>query len=847
LFGDLNFYTVIKEAYNQRMIQSSAMKFSPLLHFFLRLGKYFFWLVLLAGLLIGGVLGVYSLNVKSLPNGSFKSSFLRDKTSIKFDQSDVAHVEANHPNDAYFALGYLHARERTWQMEFNRRLASGTLSEILGEKTIGIDRFMKTIGIRRAARAQYENLPSATKLALEAYCNGINAGFADLGWALPVEFFLTGSKPALWTPIDSVSWSLMMALDLGDNWGREFSRLQLAKNLTTAQIWEVMPPYVGESATTKLDFAKMYQEAKIFVTPDSRQAQHQPSDDHLLAWLPQGSDGKGSNNWVIQGSHTQSKKPLLANDPHLGLSSPSTWYFAHLQAKDLNVIGATIPGLPGVVLGYTPNIAWGFTNTAPDVQDLFIEAINPNNTVQYKTHKGFESFHVRRESILVKGKEPINFVVRETRHGPVISDAYPQAAKVIDTNRFVLALRWTALDPKNQSIRALIDMNKATSLEELRSSLEHYYAPMQNVVMADTAGKTAFVVAGVAPKRMKEQGMVGVAPVFGWDANNDWKEYLRPQELPHSYAPEKPWIVTANQKVEEASSPFTLTADWTMPYRANRILELLEKTKTHDLSNMQTIQNDTVSLAAQPLLKLFHATTSSDPLADQVLQEIQNFQGDMGMNSSGALIFNAWVDQLTRAVFSDKLGDSFDRLYASKGLRDGLLNVLKNHPDVWCRPINLPEVKNCAGLSQLAMDRALNYLGKRYGKDPKKWQWAQAHPAIGAHKPFGQVPFLSQFFNMTTPSAGDGQTINVGTMSFKNTKEPYSSSVAPGMRAVYDLSNLNQSIFIGFGGQSGWVQSPRYREYTPLWSKGNYLPLMIDSKDFKSYEMHLSPDHSQSK
>ncbi len=823
------------------------MKINPFTSLIFRLFKYLLWLTLFIVLVLGVVVLFYSFHAKSIPNGAFLHNDLRDKLTIQFDQSDVAHIQAKYPNDAYFALGYLHARERTWQMEFNRRLASGTLSEILGEKTIGIDRFIKTIGIRRAARVQYENLPSATKLALEGYCNGINAGFADLGWALPVEFFLTGSKPAPWTPIDSVSWSLMMALDLGDNWGREFSRLQLAKNLTTQQIWEIMPPYDGESAASSLDFAKMYHDANIFLNTAIESKQGSLSNHQIQAWIPFGSEGKGSNNWVIAGTHTQSKKPLLANDPHLGLSSPSTWYFAHLQAKDLNVIGGTIPGLPGVVLGYTPQIAWGFTNTAPDVQDLFIEAINPKNTIEYKTPTGFESFKVRRESILVKDKDAINFVVRETRHGPVISDAYPQAAKVIDTDRFVLALKWTALDPQNQSIRALIDINKAASLEELRNSLGNFYAPMQNVVMADTDGTIAFVAAGVAPKRMKDQGMVGVAPVFGWDAHNDWKEYLKTQELPHNYATDKAWLVTANQKVEEASSPYTLTTDWTMPYRANRIQELLGKNKQHNQDSMIAIQNDTVSLAALPLLKLFHENNSSHPLADSAKNEIQNFQGDMRINSSGALIFNAWVDQFTRAVFNEKLGTSFDRLYANKGLRDGLLNVLKNNPDVWCRPSNLPEIKNCAELSHLAMDRALNYLSQRYGKDPKKWQWGEAHPAIGVHKPLGQIPFLSQFFNISIPSAGDGQTVNVGKMSFGNTKESYSSDVAAGMRAVYDLSNLNQSIFIGFGGQSGWVQSKRYQEYSPLWGKGNYLPMTIEPKEFKSYQLDLSPPQFQSK
>lgn len=824
------------------MIQSSfAMKFSPLLHFFFRLGKYFFWLVLFAGLILGIVFALYSYNVKSLPNGSFKSTYLRDKTSIVFDQSDVAHIKADHANDAYFALGYLHARERTWQMEFNRRLASGTLSEVLGEKTIGVDRFIKTLGIRRVARAQYESLPSSSKLVLEAYSNGINAGFADLGWALPIEFFLTNTKPSLWTPIDSVSWSLMMALDLGDNWSQEFSRLQLAQNLSTEKIWQVLPPYAGEQPGTKIDFAKMYHDANIFLPQESAQSQLNPVD-HLHAWLPQASDGKGSNNWVVSGTKTQSKKPLLANDPHLGLSSPANWYFAHMQAKDLNVIGGTIPGLPGVVLGYTPKLAWSFTNTAPDVQDLYIEAINPQNSIEYKTPKGYEAFKVRRESVIVKGAETVHFVVRETRHGPVISDAFPEAAKVLDTSRFVLALRWTALDHQNQSIHAFIEMNKATTLEELRASLENYYAPMQNIVMADTDGRIAFQVAGVAPKRLKEQGLMGVAPSFGWDASHDWKEYLKPVELPHHYTPDKPWIVTANQKIENPAALFTLTNDWTMPYRAQRIQDLLEKNSRHDLSSMIGIQNDTVSLAVKPLLGLIKQSSSTHRQTSLALNELKDFEGDMQANSTAALIFNVWVDQLTRLIFKAPLDSSFDRLNSQKGLRDGLLNVIENHPTQWCKTPSYPEVTQCAELSNIAFDKALTYLEKRYGKDMKKWQWAEAHPAIGMHRPFGQVPFLNTFFNIKAPSSGDGQTVNVGKMSFKDQKEPYHSSVAPGMRAIYDLSNLNASIFIGFGGQSGWVQSPRYKAYTALWSKGDYLPMNIEPKEFKPYQLELTPN-----
>ena len=817
------------------------MKLSPLPYYFLRIGKYFLWLMVSVGVILAIIFTFYAINVRSIPTGAFVNANLRDKVSIQFDQSDVAHIVAKYPNDAYFALGYLHGRERTWQMEFNRRLASGSLSEILGEKTVGIDRFIKTIGIRNAARMQYDTMPTNTKLALEAYCNGINAGFADLGWALPLEFFLTGSKPAIWTPIDTVSWSIMMALDLGDNWNKEFARLELSQHLSTAEIWDVMPPYAGDQPATSLDFATMYHQANIFPPAMTQNAKASAIEtDRLMSWLPQPVDGKGSNNWVISGNKTVSGKPLLANDPHLGLSAPSTWYFAHLKAKDLNVIGGTIPGMPGVILGHNQQVAWGFTNTAPDVQDLYIEAIDPKNPVNYKTPKGFEPFKVRRESILVKGQEPIKIIVRETRHGPVISDAYPAAAHVIDSKRFVLAMRWTALDPENQSIRALIEMNKADSLESFREALDHYYAPMQNIVMADTDGHIGFKVAGVAPRRMKGQGMMGVAPNFGWEVAGDWKDYLKNTELPHQEAPIKPWIITANQKVEDESLPYSLTSDWTMPYRADRIEDLMEK-GVHSIDHEMAIQNDTTSYATKSLIALLQKSSGSHPLAKEAILRIQHFDGDMRVDSTEALIFNAWVDQLTRAVFSTKLGSSFDRVYQQKGLRDGLINVLDNHKESWCDQTQTPAVETCALLSNLALDKALSYLSDRYGNDINRWRWGTAHQAIGSHRPFGEIPFLAKFFNISIPSAGDGNTVNVGKMSFKNPSEPYSADVAPGLRAIYDLGDLNESIFIAFGGQSGWVQSKRYQEFTDLWAKGNYLPLTLNPKTLKPYHIELSP------
>ena len=253
-----------------------------------------------------------------------------DPVTIKFDEQAIPHIEASNQEDAWHALGLLHATERPWQMEFNRRLAAGKLSEILGKETVEVDQFIRTLGIRRAAEKQYENYPIEYKRHLQAYVDGVNEGLTRLGWALPPEFLILGVKPGHWSPADSVAWSLMMALDLGGNWHKEFLRLELSKTLSTEKIWQVLPPYPGENPPTSVNFAKMYQEMGLFKERgNKKEASRGVSDqfshtlsDGLMSYLPGGIEGVGSNNWVVSGNKSVSGSPLLANDPHLGLTSP---------------------------------------------------------------------------------------------------------------------------------------------------------------------------------------------------------------------------------------------------------------------------------------------------------------------------------------------------------------------------------------------------------------------------------------------------------------------------------------------------------------------------------------------
>ena len=797
-----------------------------------RLGKLLrplIWVVGVTLLIIFSATLIYLYSAQSSPSGKRSIKGLGDGVVITFDESDIPHIKANSQSDALFALGYLHATERSWQLEMNRRIASGRLSEILGSETINIDRFIRTLGIKRAAEQQFDKYPVSAKRLLQAYADGVNAGNAQLGWALPVEYFLAGSKPGHWSPTDSVAWMLMMALDLGGNWHKELQRLELSQYLTTKQIWEVLPPFEVDEPVTKMDFAKIYRDLDVFnpkTGPAHKRSKKLPATELSNIDLPGGKDGIGSNNWALSGKLTASGKPLLANDPHLGLSAPAIWYFAHLDAPGLNVLGGTLPGIPAVVLGRAEKFAWSFTNTNPDVQDLYIEQIDPNNPGMYRGPDGLLPFKVRQEIIDVKGAPSVNFIVKETRHGPVISDSYARAKRAIDTDRFALALRWTALDIENQSVAGLLDLNRAKDMEAFKQSLRKNYAPMQNVVMADIDGNIAYQAAGVAPKRLLHHGLYGVAPAPGWEKQYDWNGYVPFEQLPASNNPEQGWIATANQRIIASNDPNPLTSDWDLSARYDRIVDLIKARNSYDLEYMKTMQADTLSLTSIPLLELFKSSVPSHPLGAKALEISKDFNGDMRVDSAAALIFNAWADQLTRNLFS-RLSYIFSETYGDRNYRGALIAQMKNPNSPWCDNPKTQAIETCAEASNDAFNKALEFLSKEYGNDPSKWAWGKAHIAISEHRPLSKIPVLGKLFNLETPFPGDSNTINVGRLELLRSEHPYETLQAPSLRAIYDLSDLEKSLFIFQSGQSGWVQSKLYRNMVPLWAKNEYLPLQM--------------------
>jgi penicillin amidase len=791
--------------------------------------------VLLLVIVAGGA-GWYVQRVLPQTSGTLQVAGPHGEIRIERDAAGIPTIRAGSIEDVAFGLGFAHAQDRLWQLETHRRIGAGRLAEAFGAPAVETDKFLRALGVRRAAAAQWAKAGPAVRAGIEAYTAGVNAFLSGAMRARPPEFVVLGVQPEPWTPVDSVAWAIMMAWDLGGNWNTELQRMRLALKLPVARIDELIPPYPGDKPLISTDYAALYRDLKI----DPRlglQAQ--------LAAPESGVEGVGSNNWVLSGSHTTTGKPLLANDPHLKLSAPALWYFARLEAPGLKVAGATLPGLPIVVLGQNDHIAWGFTNTGPDVQDLYLERLKADDPDQYQTPDGWAKFETFAETIKVKGGADVPFTARATRHGPVISDAGAADGVIGPTAKptYALAMRWTALDDDPGTLEAGLLFNQARSVAEFIAASAKYVAPMQNMVVADREGHIGEVSAGRVPLRKPENDLKGQVPSPGWDARYDWIGYLEPTWTPRELDPPRGWIATANQRIHPVDYPHYLTNEWVLPYRMQRIEQLLGAKPLHDLASLGAIQADQLSLATVRLLPFIRQAKSNHPLASAALQQLQGFDGTMAADKAAPLIFQAWARQLAQGLFADELGPQlWER--SSRVYRDALEGVIERNDAWWCDDKTTPAVETCQQQNDAAFTRALDELQAAQGDDPAAWQWGRQHIARSEHRPFSRVKALSKWFELRTPVGGDTYTVNVSRVTLKpdpTTGELYLDEHGPSLRALYDLGDPSQSRFMHSTGQSGIVFSPLYRAFVERWAKVEYVPVWASGSPQETLVLSPTP------
>jgi penicillin amidase len=751
--------------------------------------------VLAAGLLAGGLW-------LTLPSkqGQVQLPGLSSPASVTLDEHGVPSIAAATETDAAMVLGWLHARDRLFEMEMMRRGAAGRLSELLGSATLRSDRFVRTLGLARRARADLAALPAETRAVLEAYAAGVNAWIAAKGRFAAPEFLALGA-PEPWLPEHSLLWGKVMGLWLSGNWRGEIDRARLSAILPADRLEDLWPRDAspGRPDQWALDpghLARLAQAVPQFPEPFT-----QP--------------GSASNAWAVAGSRSVSGAPLLASDPHLGFQAPILWYLARIDLADGRMLaGATSPGVPFVVIGRSRDLAWGFTTTQSDTQDVFAEKLaGPDG---YETPEGPQPFAVVEERIGIRGRPPEILRVRESRHGPIISDLDGSAPAGM-----VLALSAANLAPADSAAAGLLALNRARDLDGARAAAALITSPSQNLMTADAAGRIGLFLTGRTPLRRSGDGRL---PVAGWDGLHDWIGWVPFDDLPHRVDPTSGALANANNRVAPAEAPVFLGKDWPGDWRFRRIGELLAAKPQHAAADFASMQRDTVSLLAREILQPAQAVLRRLPrqpgAAGKAQELLLDWDGDVAGALPQPLIFNAWLREFGAMALAaggvpegmwHAQGEFLRRLLAPDRAPDRAEDRLAQ---AWC-------AGDCTALAARALERAVAGLRAELKPDPASWRWDRLHVARFEHPVLRGLPGFGWLSRLQAPTGGDEWTLSRGGLS----AEGWTHVHGAGLRLVADLAAPDRTLAIIATGQSGHPLSRHWADLLPLWRDGGMLEL----------------------
>jgi penicillin amidase len=775
------------------------------------------------------------------------------------DSYGVPHIYASTADDLFFTQGYVHAQDRFWQMDFWRHIGSGRLAEMFGESQLETDQILRTMGFARIAQEELETFDSTSKAIMESYSQGVNAYLAERqGADLSLEYLVlkminADYQPESWQPLHSLTWAKVMAWDLGGNMDAEIEMATLLQNLSPEQAAEIVPPYPSDKPVIVPDH-------QISGNPDSQIAADRLQLRYLAALSPYLEEmsskidlldkvlgpkgiGIGSNSWAVSGELTNTGMPLLANDPHLGAQMPSIWYEVGLHCTQMSedcpyeVTGFSFAGAPGVIIGHNDNIAWGFTNTGPDVQDLYIEKINPENPNQYEVNGQWVDMELVEETFQVAGEEEVDLTVRYTRHGPIISDTTYLAEDFSDTvgielpDNYAIALRWTALEP-NHLFRAIWRFNRAANWEEFREGTRDFAAPAQNLLYADVDGNIGYQMPGKIPIRANGDGSL---PVPGWTDEYEWTGYIPFEELPFSYNPPEGYIVTANNAVVGPKYPNLIATVFAYGHRAQRIVDMIENAPgSIDVEYMQEMQGDNKDLNAETLVPiLLQVPVGIENEALRKLLEDWDFQAHM--DSPAAALFEVFWKNLMGLTFQDDLNDETSPEGNSRWF-EVFANLVEQPDSPWWDIPSTTPVETRDFIFSMAFAAAVDEIKDTLGQDPDQWSWGDLHTLTLVNQSMGNTPIsiINALFNRGKYRTSGGSGI-VNATSWDATEEfPYEVRSLPSMRMIVDLSDLANSLTIHTTGQSGHSYHDHYVDMTDAWRTIQYHPMLWEEEQLES-------------
>ncbi|WP_432156319.1 penicillin acylase family protein [Streptomyces sp. bgisy153] len=883
-----------------------------------------FVLVLVLALIGGIAFGAYwsvSTVRASFPQttGSITLQGLSGPVDVKRDGHGIPQIYASSDEDLFMAQGYVQAQDRFYEMDVRRHLTSGRLSEMFGKSQIDNDEFLRTLGWDRIAKEEYDKVLSAsTKKFLQAYAKGVNAYLDGKdGEEISLEYaalgFSNDYQPAQWTPVDSVSWLKAMAWDLRGNMQDEIDRALMTSRLGPQQIADLYPkyPYSRNQAIVQEgqydELTETYEQGSgagdsegsatgsgtsgtaLSTETEGSALQSQLGGlydvlDDLPTAVGVNGNGIGSNSWVVGGQHTITGKPLLANDPHLSPALPSVWYQMGLHCRSLtgkcqfDVAGYTFAGVPGVIIGHNQKISWGMTNSGVDVTDLYLEKLTGDG---YLYDGKVRPFTTREETIRVAGGASKKIVVRQAEDGmPLLSDRSDELVDVgkragVDTaapdrgDGYGVALRWTALQP-GTTMDAVFVMDKATDWEDFRGAAKLFDVPSQNLVYADTDNHIGYTLPGKIPTRAK--GHDGSIPAPGWDRKYKWTGYIKFDELPYEYDPERGYIVTANQAVVDKDKyPYTLTTDWGYGARSQRITDLIKqkikgggKVSTDDMRQMQL---DNSSEMAKLLVPKLLDIDLDDPDVRDAQKLLQGWDYTQDADSAAAAYFNAVWRNILKLAFGHKLPKELrvegqclwvdpvnttgpvddTRKVRECGERDAdqaqpdggdrwfeVVRTLMEKPDSpwWTTPKSgtRPGATNRDQLFERAMIDARWELTAKLGKDIDTWSWGRLHRLFLKNQTLGTSgPGFLQYILNRGPWKLSGGEAAVDATGW-NAAGGYEVVWVPSMRMVINLDDFDKSKWINLTGASGHAFSAHYTDQTGKWAKGELLDWSFSRK-----------------
>jgi penicillin amidase len=801
-------------------------------------------LIFIAILFIGFAgLAFYWTFYKPLPDyeASITLDGLSEEVDVNWDSYGVPHIYASNEQDLYYALGFVHAQDRLWQMTLTQIAAEGRFAEFFGndQELIQLDKYQRTLGFWKIAQQLVDTLGQQERTVLEAYSNGVNAFIDDNSNRLPVQFSLAEIDPIRWTPARSLAVSRLMGWELNMGWWSEITYGYLQERLPPSQFDDLQLKFPDTAPTTLNDGESLgYSSALMPMLKQEMQKRE---------FLEMEGTHVGSNAWVVDGSKTETGYPLLAGDPHLGLDMPGKWYEVHLNLNGRNVSGATLAGVPAVIIGQNDQIAWSFTSMMSDDTDFFLEQIDPLDRGRYVADSlndstaVYEEFSRTREIIKVKDADDQSFEIRYTNHGPIISDIYPVQELTDDK---LISIQWTGYELTNE-MRTLYKINWSQNFQDFKDALPTFGVPGLNLMYADVEGNIAMHSVAKLPIRTGDP----ITLRKGWNPANDWKGFIPHELMPSIINPEDGWIANANNKITTDNYPYYIATFWEPPSRIERIEEILTSTPTLGYDHFQDLQNDSYSsFAAKMTPRILNIIKNQDAYNFELpISYLENWNFKYDLKSTAASIFDVFFLKFSENTLKDNFGEvAYSNFIHHENIPVRTMTSLIDSESTLFDNVMTDSVETKEDMVVKSMQDAILFLSDSLGSEPYEWRWEQLHtisfepPLFSRAANAPDAPGALKLIVDNVLSRGPykvpshGMSVNNGQYRWDNAFEMI---LGPSIRRISDLSDMSKSKSVLPTGQSGNPLSDYYGDQTNLWLNGQYRWLYQDSTLFEEVDV----------